>query len=317
MLAKEVKKILEKHGWSPRSFNSGNLYYRHKDFSTPIIIPKSDEREVSPLVLSKMKEMGVLPSAYNSVEFYEEEIKRLNEEKKNLEKQLALCHGDTSSHNTKDVLLEKQLNDAKKRILELEQEKTLKKQNVDAEKEWSNKITEAFKDLETKLDPIKKERVRLNYMYYASVLLIAVALGLLVVIEYNIFNHFISVEVKSLLDYLPYCSPIPFIGIILWIAIYQMNKSQRQLFVLAEQIHNIKYVEGLLLALNKLAPDISNSVYRLNKSIDKIIDNQLMVRGQIQCDEEDLESIGKKDNDVIPINAFNEIIKTCLQGKSS
>ncbi len=58
--------------------------------------------------------MGVLLSAYNSVEFYEEEIKRLNEEKKNLEKQLALCHGDTSSHNTKDVLLEKQLNDAKK-----------------------------------------------------------------------------------------------------------------------------------------------------------------------------------------------------------
>lgn len=314
MLVRELKKILEKRGWSQRPFNSTNLRYEHEKFSTPLIIPISDEKEVSSLIINKIKKMGVL-SAYNSVEFYEEEIKRLNEEKKNLEKQLALCHGDTSSYNAKDVLLEKQLNDAKKRILELEQEKTLKKQNVDAEKEWNNKITEAFKNLETKLDPINKECARLNYMYYVSVSLIAIALVLLVIIEYNIFNHFTNVELKSFLDYLPYCSPIPIIGVILWIAIYQMNKSQRQLFVLAEQIHNINYIEGLMLALNQLAPDISDSVYRLNKSIDKIIDNQLIRRGQVCCDEEKLKLIEKKDNDVIPTEALIEILKTCLKGK--
>lgn len=314
MLVRELKKILEKRGWSQRPFNSTNLRYEHEKFSTPLIIPISDEKEVSSLIINKIKKMGVL-SAYNSVEFYEEEIKRLNEEKKNLEKQLALCHGDTFSYNAKDVLLEKQLNDAKKRILELEQEKTLKKQNVDAEKEWNNKITEAFKNLETKLDPINKECVRLNYMYYASVILIAAALVLLVIIEYNIFNHFTNVKSKSILDYLPYYSPIPIIGVILWIAIYQMNKSQRQLFVLAEQIHNINYIEGLMLALNQLAPDISDSVYRLNKSIDKIIDNQLIRRDQVCCDEEKLKLIEKKDNDVIPTEALIEILKTCLKGK--
>lgn len=152
-------------------------------------------------------------------------------------------------------------------------------------------------------------------MYYASVSLIVIALVLLAIIEYKIFNHFTKVELKSFLDYLPYCSSIPFIGVILWIAIYQMNKSQRQLFVLAEQIHNINYIEGLMLALNQLAPDISNSVYRLNKSIDKIIDNQLIIRDQVRCDEEKLKLIEKKDNDVIPTEALIKVLKTCLKGK--
>lgn len=319
MKIKELKYILKEHGWNMSSCKDNEIYFEHENFPFPLVIPSSDNEVVPPYLLNHVSMLlGVSlsdPVAYNSTKFYEQEIENLKKEKASLEEKLNECSGETSISSQKEQKLEEKLNIANKKISEFKQWKLLKEQKADAEEEWNNKITEAFKNLETKLDPIKKERVRLNCMYYASVSLIVIALVLLAIIEYKIFNHFTNVELKSFLDYLPYCSSIPFIGVILWIAIYQMNKSQRQLFVLAEQIHNINYIEGLMLALNQLAPDINNSVYRLNKSIDKIIDNQLIIRDQVRCDEEKLKLIEKKDNDVIPTEALIEVLKTCLKGK--
>lgn len=56
--------------------------------------------------------------------------------------------------------------------------------------------------------------------------------------------------------------PIPVILGLLWGFITQMNRAQRLMVLLAKQIHEVKYTEGLLQALNTLSTDINESMQR-------------------------------------------------------
>lgn len=77
--------------------------------------------------------------------------------------------------------------------------------------------------------------------------------------------------------------------------------------VLAKHIHNVKYVEGLLLSLNRLAPDINNAIKRINDAIDKLVDNHLNLGGSSIFEENVIKKEEGKDN--IPLDTIIKILK--------
>lgn len=77
---------------------------------------------------------------------------------------------------------------------------------------------------------------------------------------------------------------------------------------LAKHIHEIEYVEGLLLSLNSLSVDINDSMKRVNSAIDRLLDNHLSIG--IKHSKYDEESIVKEEKkDMIPTDIIFKLLK--------
>lgn len=102
--------------------------------------------------------------------------------------------------------------------------------------------------------------------------------------------------------------PIPLTGGLLWAFITQMNRAQRQLIILANQIHEIEYIEGVLISINSLSVDINDSIKRINLAIEKLLENHLHLNHTKSNYNE--ESIVKEENkDMVPTDLIIKILK--------
>jgi hypothetical protein len=145
------------------------------------------------------------------------------------------------------------------------------------------------------------------FWIYAS--LISLFIISVVLLEVNFFVKLNKVaEFPKWEDYLTSLIPIPVFGALLWAFIIQINRTQRQLVILAKHIHEIKYIEGLLLSINTLSPDISNSTKRVNIAIDRLLENHLnRNKSHIEINEENIKKEEKKD--YIPYDVVIKLLK--------
>ncbi len=87
-----------------------------------------------------------------------------------------------------------------------------------------------------------------------------------------------------------------------------LTRTQRQLVILAKHIHEIRYVEGLLLTINTLSPDINDSTKRVNVAIDRLLENRLNESSNTGIiDEENMLVEEKKDS--VPIDIVLKLLK--------
>lgn len=194
-----------------------------------------------------------------------------------------------------------------------EEELEAKQKQDDAQKNWSKKIELTFENLSCLLEPIKKEYTRLSYLYYVYMGLAGGIIILLIILEIILCTALAREDSSpQFLTYLPYYIPIPIAGALLWAFIVQMNRAQRQLIILAERIHHIKYIEGLLLSLNTLAPNIDDAVKRLTEAVDKLIEGHL-ANNESFFSEEQIIKEEKKDS--LPIDIVIKLIDT-IKGTS-
>ena len=114
-------------------------------------------------------------------------------------------------------------------------------------------------------------------------------------------------------QYLPMALPVPITLGLLWGFITQMNRAQRQMVVLSNKIHETKYTEGLLQALNTLSVDIGESMSKINDAISRLIDNHLHNMDSLRLDEKDLSKIEKQN--ALPIEQIPELIKLINKSK--
>ena len=315
MIYNELIQLLGKNGWFIISDRNGHIRLQHHNIKEEICLAGGRRKNVPENVLRYVFSIAkIITPEYNSIEYYETKIQELISEKDRLQKELQQCSSSTEDSNQ----LKSKLKAAKEKIKRLEESKGIVEQKNDAQIVWKKKITDSFNILQNKSQTINDEYIRLKWIFRISWISVLIFIIGLVALSICGYFHFTTqdVQIESFWDYFPYCSPYPIIGIILWISVYQMNKSQRQLIVIAEQIQSINYIEGLLLALNSLSPDIESGVERINKAIDKIIDNYLTIQCQNICNEEKLQSIENKDNDAIPINTVKSLLETALKNKS-
>jgi len=257
---------------------------------------------------------------YNSEIYYSEQIEELQKQRNNLIQTLREFQQEQKSINGKGKeeidrhkkeVQEKEfeLQLANEQILNYKKELEEKKKQENAIVEWNNKIKATFKELSICLSPIKKEHKRLTMLFWIYSILTGVVIIFIVVLEIIICCKFKENSFfPKWQDYLVLILPIPITGALLWVFISQLNRAQRQLVVLAKHIHEIEYIEGLLLSLNSLSININDSMRRVNLAIDRLLDNHLsMGDNQSKYDEDYI--VKEERRDMIPSDLVLKLLK--------
>lgn len=273
------------------------------------------------------------------------QLSKAVKDKKNIEEELQLLHnklkvgeGENEELKKKNSELIKELkklnmliesyHQEKDRLTALQQEndrinKLVKKYKIELEENrkrddainnWKTKITEAFKGLEGPLNRLVDEHKRLEWLYNVYKWSSAVLVFFLIIIEVVVYIKIVCNDTYPTWDqYLPMALPVPITLGLLWGFITQMNRAQRQMVVLSNKIHEIKYTEGLLQALNTLSVDISESMSKINDAISRLIDNHLRNMDNMRLDEKNLSKIEKQN--ALPIEQIPELIKLINKSK--
>lgn len=222
---------------------------------------------------------------YNTNKFYEDELANLKNELEDKKRQL-------QENEVKQDLKESELKTLRKTIDELSDKiTTLKKEQEELRKQDDKKtklqdqINNVFINLEKYTQPITDEQQRLLSLYETYKIAIFLLFIILIWYEFHTINRWRSLLVKDFISYIPFYLPIPLFGTLLGVCIYQMNRAQRQLLLIAQQLHHITYIEGLLSALSSLSMDITEGANKVRSVIEQLINNYL---------KQNLESIDSK-----------------------
>lgn len=257
---------------------------------------------------------------YNSEEYYKKQLNDLHEQTnilsdalEQLNRQKAAIENKSleESENFKKKILEKQkeLDISNKLISDYEEELSRKLRQENAVKEWNSKIIETFNELANYLKPIKLEHSRLNVIFWIFSILECSTILFVVVFEFILCKTMLNMEqLPKWQDYLFVTLPIPIGGALLWVFVSQANRAQRQLVVLAKYMHEIKYIEGLLVSINSLSLDIDASMKRVNMAIDRLLDNHLKISSSLRNIDENSILIEEK-KDVIPYDLAIKLLK--------
>lgn len=271
------------------------------------------------------------PLGNNSEEYYEEQIKVLKSKEDALKKELDNLREDYDKKDsyikeqiqlsaTKELELKKkeeelekglcalkqkenELNFIKEQIQQSEIEKEELKKELDAINNMQNRIQMAFIKLKKHTSNLESEKKRLNWMFYIYAVLCIGVLGLLVYFEVDYLSEWKGVD--KWIDYLQYYVPIPILGGLLWAFVFQMNRAQRQLMQIANVLHHIDYVEGLMLAIPIVSVDVNSASEKICNILDNLIKNYMNTSDSLS--EQSLNSEISKDN--INLHKFVGIAK--------
>lgn len=242
-------------------------------------------------------------NSINSNKYYEDKIEELEKKEKELKERLEII----SEINQEEIYSAKlEAEEANKKLIELRKHLEQKQKQDDAKANWEDTINNTFEFLKNYLKPIKGEQNRLNKLFWVYLILSGLLVLAVIVIEIiGVHKVCISPAFPDFKQYITIYLPLPIAGAMLWAFIYQMNRAQRQLIVLAKSIHKVEYVQGLLLAINKLSPNVEDGIIRINKALDKLIDNHLSEK-EISTEEDILK---EEKKDVVPVESLIKILK--------
>ena len=222
-------------------------------------------------------------SGLNSAKYYEQQIAALQKQKDDLEQLIHQQRRQAKQSSQQQAETEKQreetareLDAVRKQLEQMQKENAARKRREDAQTQLKTDIQATFGELNAYSAPFEAEKLRLNFLFAAYALLSVATLAVLVIYECH-FMHRIKLESLSALwtNYIPFYLPVPLCAGLLWAFIFQMNRAQRQLVVLTDKLHHVKYIEGLLLAIARLSTDMAEGAAKIRQTIDRIIDNYL------------------------------------------
>lgn len=312
-----------------------HFHYIHSELSSIHSDIKSDIKPFSETDLSKIKNLTRslqltiskinaqlnnyvhrTKNIYNSENFYNEQIRELENQKNKLQEYLIhqkSIEGKSQEEiaENKRVIEEKEISllKANEQIKQYQSELEEKKKSENAIVEWNSKIKSTFEELTICLSPVKDEHTRLNRMFWVFSILITLVFISIILLEIYIFcklNN--STSFPAWQNYIAAITPIPIFGGLLWAFIIQLNRTQRQLLILAKHIHEIKYIEGLLLSINSLSLNINDSTERVNNAINRLLENHLNRNSK---SEEITENsvINEENKDSVPIDIVLKLLK--------
>lgn len=235
----------------------------------------------------------------NSENYYSQQINELQEKENTLNKELANLKQKNEEHQETEIELKR----VKEQIKQYEIEKDELKKKLDARDNIKGKISEAFTELKRHISHLKTEKTRLNWMFYIYALLCVAVLAVLIVFEWNYLSNWEDAD--KWMDYLPFYIPVPIVGGLLWVFISQMNRAQRQLIQVANVLHHIDYVEGLLLAINHISTDVNSASDKICHVLDHLIKNHMSSPDGLS--EQSLDAEISKDN--VNLNTFLNLAK--------
>lgn len=308
-ILKQIKSIIENIGKYPDNIQYLDefVFYIRRLYS---IIRNIDDRRVS---------------SNNSLEYYEKQIEDLKNKESVLKEELDKFKQENDSIqkeieqskrkgieglkkkeeelSTFKQEKEKELNFIKEQIKQTLFENDELKKELDASNNMQAKIREAFAELRKHSSNLEIEKKRLNCMFYVYAGLCTVVLGLLVWFECVYLSKWNGVD--KWIDCLQYYVPIPIFGGLLWAFVFQMNRAQRQLMQIANVLHHIDYIEGLMLAIPIVSVDVNSASEKICNILDNLINSYMNTSDSLS--EQSLNSEISKDN--INLSTFINLAK--------
>lgn len=238
-------------------------------------------------------------SEYNTEDYYKKTIEELENRIKDLNTTLK----ESKESNEKKNEIRKELEERREQIRQITADKEELEKKLDAQENIKKKITDAFKELKNHISHLKEEKTRLNWMFGVYAFLCACVLGILVYFEFVYLSKWEAPT--KLIDYLPFYIPVPIVGGLLWAFIYQMNRAQRQLMLVAYELYHVDYVEGLLQAINMVSPNVTSASEKIGNVLDVMIKKHITTPNELF--ENSLDKEISKDN--IDLKTFVNIAK--------
>ena len=247
----------------------------------------------------KLRDRRIVNSEYNTEEYYKKTISELETKVKELSTSL----NESKESKEQKEEIKKELEERREQIRQITADKDELEKKLDAQENIKKKITDAFIELKNHISHLKKEKTRLNGMFYVYAGLCVCVLGLLVYFEYVYLSKWQTPT--KLIDYLPFYIPLPIVGGLLWAFIYQMNRAQRQLMLVAYELYHVDYVEGLLHAINMVSPNVTSASEKIGNVLDVMIKKHITTPNELF--ENSLDKEISKDN--IDLKTFVNIAK--------
>lgn len=231
---------------------------------------------------------------YNTNKFYEEELNALKNELENKKRLLQEKEEKQNMKESELKTLHKTIDDLTDKISTLKKEQEELRKQDDKKTKLQEQINSVFINLKKYTQPINDEKERLSSLYVTYKAAIYLLFIILIWYEFHTINRWRSLLVKDFISYIPFYLPIPLFGTLLGVCIYQMNRAQRQLLLIAQQLHHISYIEGLLSALNSLSIDITEGANKIRSVIEQLINNYL--RQNLESVDSKIDLALEKDN---------------------
>ncbi len=297
-----LKKILA--NWTDNPTNQqkvelGNVFKRVLSLLTYIMSISSRKRPISPMFAKTVLN----------------EIDRLKAARESVESQVVAEQNKGNDKNEKKIKeLETTLSSLELRIASLQKEKYKIEEASKIEQDVSTRIKNAFSELASYTKGIDTELGILKWEYGVIVGLLLLAIIAFVVwficFYLKILNN--EIHITDLCSFIPYYLPIPLFVAFMWVLIYQKNRASRLSNMLNDKLFNIHYIEGLLIAANKLIVNTDTSVERLNEAINTMVDGYLAKLNSTKNEKEDNKILVDNDVDHI-LSHIEEIIKALKQ----
>lgn len=217
----------------------------------------------------------------NSEKYYKEKVDSLEADKERLSKELVSLsnqHGKEQKETKEQIAsLNEEIKAKETALQEAKSQYERAKSQVEAQSNINTRIATSFDFLSRKSDIIETERTRLNFMYYVYAAISAVVFICFLIVVGFLWCSILNEKDVAWPHYVRFFLPVPLCTGLLWFSIYQMNRAQRQLLNIADKLHNIKYIEGLLMAVNNLSLDANNGLSKVQNILDQVVEKYIYI----------------------------------------
>ena len=201
------------------------------------------------------------------------------------------------ANTTLIATLEKSLGEVQSQIERKQKEQEDVKIEKQTETNWDKRIEDAFSILKGCTSFVEEEKKNANseysFYYHAIMALFVLAILWMCFLYQAIFSqHVCFFDWKS---FLPYYLPIPILVALCWVFIVQKNRASKLSITMSEELFRIRYLEGLLLSVNKLSKSSEISINRINKAIDSMVESYLHQTERFFLTEDKINAIEKKE----------------------
>lgn len=169
------------------------------------------------------------------------------------------------------------------------------------------RIDDAF-DFLSKDNHLEKELAKLQWEFYAMLVLIALTVIIFIIFYGAFLYHLNSLVLTGWCEYLPYTMSVPIAIGLLWLFVYLKNRASKISIEISSRLYDIRYMEGLMKMTNSMSRTGDEASQNIEVLIRSMVDSFLNKMSDKSFKEKELSIIEKQELENSPYwKALNEL----------
>lgn len=169
------------------------------------------------------------------------------------------------------------------------------------------RIDDAF-DFLSKDNHLEKELAKLQWEFYAMLVLIALTVIIFIIFYGAFLYHLNSLVLTGWCEYLPYTMSVPIAIGLLWLFVYLKNRASKISIEISSRLYDIRYMEGLMKMTNSMSRTGDEASLNIEVLIRSMVDSFLNKMSDKSFKEKELSIIEKQELENSPYwKVLNEL----------